>query len=209
MTETQIEKQRLAKVIGQRFERARCLNQMTQEFAAAQLGYSNGSRLSKIEQARSTVNVPVYIVRRAARLYDVSTDFLLGESDDWEPETPRGSNQFVVELLEKLRKRDLVVMAALELKTKATMETTIECAKAIADVHDALLSFCKNHPEIEDMRASRLISSINRAHSAGKEALARLTRYQSDCTSEAMDVNQLALTLSYDAEEEDECHQAP
>ena len=57
---------------------------MSLSYAAKQLGYTNPSKLSKIENATDTQSVPLWVIHEAAKLYEVSIDFLLGESDDWE-----------------------------------------------------------------------------------------------------------------------------
>ena len=70
------EKAKLVRMIGLRMKHARELVNMTQEYAAEKLGYANSSKLSKIENASDTDNVPNYIIERAATLYDVSVDYL-------------------------------------------------------------------------------------------------------------------------------------
>ncbi len=63
---------------------ARQINCLSQEKAAQLLGYENGSKLSKVENCTSVTTVSLPLVINAAELYDVSTDYLLGFSDDWE-----------------------------------------------------------------------------------------------------------------------------
>lgn len=72
------------KIIGQRMREARELCNMSQVMAARRLGYSNPSKLSKIESASDTNSVPLWVIARAAALYEVSVDFLFGLSSDWE-----------------------------------------------------------------------------------------------------------------------------
>ncbi|NYT61448.1 helix-turn-helix transcriptional regulator [Alcaligenaceae bacterium] len=74
----------LVKTIGQRMRQARELCNLSQVEAAYRFGYSNPSKLSKIEGATDTKSVPLWIIVRAAQLYEVSIDFLFGASDDWE-----------------------------------------------------------------------------------------------------------------------------
>ena len=177
------EKAKLVRMIGLRMKHARELVNMTQEVAAERLGYANSSKLSKIENASDTDNVPNYIIERAADLYDVSVDYLYGRTDDWDPETPRDSfaMQYVADMLEKLAKRDLVLMAQYENKVRKVIDSVLALSELTREAEEALNRFCVMHPEIEDMRASRLISSIKRASAAGETAKGELQRYQRVC----------------------------
>lgn len=197
-----IEKMRLAKIFGERMAAARELSYLSQRDAAIKLGYANSGRLSKIEKSSDTLNVPLYVVVRAARLYKVSIDYLVGESDDWEPETPRDGHQFVVDMLEKIAKRDMVVMGKLEEKMRLVTPAIEFQAQASKEAFDALNSFCAMHPEIEDMRASRLISTINKSYRAGLNAKAQLHRYTLECRAHSLNSNQLTLSLEEESERE-------
>lgn len=71
------------KIVGDRFREARTeLNGMTLTHAAEKLCCENPSQLSKIENGHDPA--PNWMVLAAAKLYQVSTDFLLGASGDWE-----------------------------------------------------------------------------------------------------------------------------
>lgn len=79
-----IEQATIVKTIGQRLRQAREMCNLSQLEAARRFGYSNPSKLSKIEGATDTNSVPLWIIVRAAQMYEVSIDFLFGASDDWE-----------------------------------------------------------------------------------------------------------------------------
>lgn len=66
-------------VVSKRFVAARLLSGMNQVEAAERLGFKNSSGLCKIESGRGTA--PRYIIIRAALIYAVSADYLLGLSD--------------------------------------------------------------------------------------------------------------------------------
>lgn len=72
------------RMVGERMRQARELANLSQIQAARLLGYSNPSKLSKIEGASDTNSVPLWVIARAAALYEVSVDFLFGLSSDWE-----------------------------------------------------------------------------------------------------------------------------
>lgn len=79
-----VEQIKVVKVFGQRMKEARELCGYSQIKAAKLLGYSNSSKLAKIEGASDTNSIPLWLITKAAKIYDVSTDFLFGISDDWE-----------------------------------------------------------------------------------------------------------------------------
>ncbi len=74
----------VVKVFGERVREARELCGFSQVKAAELLGYQNSSKLAKIEGATDTNSIPIWLIVRAAHIYDVSCDFLFGISDDWE-----------------------------------------------------------------------------------------------------------------------------
>lgn len=79
-----VDQAEVVRTIGERFREARELCNMSQQRAAEALGYANSSKLAKIEGATDTNSVPLHLIPKAARLYDVSTDFLFGLTTDWE-----------------------------------------------------------------------------------------------------------------------------
>lgn len=78
---------RLNKLFGERMYQARVkVNGWTQQHAAALLGYKTSAPLAKIEMGGK---FPLWLVGVAAKVYRVSTDFLMGVSDfDYECKTP-------------------------------------------------------------------------------------------------------------------------
>ncbi len=64
----------LAKAVGARMREARELAGMSQIYAAKQLGYSNSSKLAKIEGGKDSSQIPMWVIKRSARLYDASID---------------------------------------------------------------------------------------------------------------------------------------
>ena len=91
LQETILERRGLAKskraqslqVVGARLREARAdLNAMTLSHAAEKLCCENPSQLSKIENGHDPA--PNWLILAAAKLYQVSTDFILGASGDWE-----------------------------------------------------------------------------------------------------------------------------
>jgi transcriptional regulator with XRE-family HTH domain len=85
----------LFKIVGARLMQAREMCGMTLSEAARQLGYANPSKLSKVEHASDAASVPFWLIPEAAQLYDVSTEFLFGLSDDFETGCWRGITPFL------------------------------------------------------------------------------------------------------------------
>ncbi|MGZ8220025.1 MAG: helix-turn-helix domain-containing protein [Methylobacter sp.] len=79
-----VEQAKVVKTFGQRMKEARELCNFSQKEAASLFGYSNSSKLAKIEAASDTNSIPVWIIPKAAIVYTVSVDYLFGISDDWE-----------------------------------------------------------------------------------------------------------------------------
>lgn len=74
----------LVVTFGQRMKAARELNGWTQLKAARLIGYVNSSKLNRIELASDTNSFPIWLPPKAAEVYQVSCDFLLGLTDAWE-----------------------------------------------------------------------------------------------------------------------------
>ncbi|MDP1664490.1 MAG: helix-turn-helix transcriptional regulator [Methylobacter sp.] len=63
---------------------ARELCGFSQIVAAKRLGYSNSSKLNKVELASDTNSIPFWLIPKASQVYEVSSDYLLGLADSWE-----------------------------------------------------------------------------------------------------------------------------
>jgi len=79
VAETRAISVQVAITIGERLRKAREAVGLSQLEAAKRLGYANSSKLSKIEGGKSS-EVPAWVLNRAGWLYDVSTDYLMGNS---------------------------------------------------------------------------------------------------------------------------------
>ncbi len=104
----------LVKTIGLRLKASRELCNLSLSEAARRLGYANPSKLSKVENASDTNSVPIRLIRDAARIYEVSTEYLFGLSDDFEAGVPRGMTPHLLDQWDRMRSRDLQVLIALQ-----------------------------------------------------------------------------------------------
>ena len=174
------------KTIGERLKLARELCAYSQVEAARRLGYKNPSRLSKLEHATDVKTIPTQIIIKAAQVYDVSADYLLGLSDDWEADErvlpDRVLAGFVSECWEAARARDLAAVVHLK-KQVATIETvSAEVVKATQDAKSALARFQELNPRFQDMSAgARLVHYIDRATDTALSMRNRLERIRVKC----------------------------
>lgn len=74
------EQARLVQTIGARLAEARELCNMSQSVAAQRLGYSNSSKLSKVEGATDTNSVPLWLIVRASCFLACRTASIAGNS---------------------------------------------------------------------------------------------------------------------------------
>jgi transcriptional regulator with XRE-family HTH domain len=90
----------LVKTFGERMSQARELCGYSQLKAAKLLGYSNSSKLAKIEGATDTNSVPLWLIPKAAEVYQVSIDYLFGVADAWDRDPVVAQEQCVEKWLE-------------------------------------------------------------------------------------------------------------
>lgn len=197
---TKVEQSILVKTIGNRLREARELCNLSQITAAKRFGYSNSSKLSKIEGATDTNSVPLWFIFRAAKVYEVSLDFLFGITDDWETgirmTQEREVSGWVMDAFEKARYRDLDTLKKLNDKIEAITGAIFAQGIAADEANAALLRFIELNPDFEDMKAgSTLVAKVGRVSDAAKNAKAKITKFKLECTIAAKDSNQLSLAL--------------
>lgn len=85
---------KLSSTVGPRLFRARELSGYSQTEAATALGYKNPTQLSLWEYGRRLA--PISEIIKAARLYGVSTDYLLGESHEPDRDPSAGARRAIL-----------------------------------------------------------------------------------------------------------------
>jgi transcriptional regulator with XRE-family HTH domain len=190
----------IVKTIGERMRQARELCNLSQSAAARRLGYSNPSKLSKVEGATDTNSVPLWLLIRAAAAYEVSVDYLFGVTDDWETGArmtqERETSAWLFDTWEKTRRHDMDTLRRLHDRIAALNDTVAVMLVASEDVASALDRFSTLNPEFEEMRAgSRLVGTIERATNSALNAKARLGKLKMECKLAAADTRQLSLAL--------------
>ncbi|WP_155920598.1 helix-turn-helix domain-containing protein [Methylobacter luteus] len=92
------EYEQIVKTLGERMKAARELCGYSQIQAASLLGYANSSKLAKVEGSIDAV--PLWLIPKAAEVYQVSIDFLFGVSDCWQRDLTAAQEQHVGQWLE-------------------------------------------------------------------------------------------------------------
>lgn len=153
------EQARLVQTIGARLAEARELCNMSQSVAAQRLGYSNSSKLSKVEGATDTNSVPLWLIVRASKLYDVSMDFLFGTSDDWETGLRRPVQGWLLDTWQAARVRDLEALEKLHRRVGTISSLLPAVANEAERTAEAIERFAELNPEFEEMRGSARLAA--------------------------------------------------
>jgi hypothetical protein len=176
------EQAEMVKIMGSRFKEAREICNMSQILAAKELGYSNSSKLNKIEGSTDTISVPLWVIRRASRLYDVSIDFLFGETDDWERDITASRQHDVARwLVEYGKNADAArISAFLVLNNKlSALEKAVDVAvKRSGENLTVLRRVQELNPEFNELRGgSKLVLCAQESVNDANKALAELKRF--------------------------------
>ena len=176
----------LVKTIGERLKDARELCNLSQQSAAQKLGYRNSSKLAKVERATDTNSVPLWLIMRAAKLYEVSVDYLFGLNEDWEKSArltiERQTGLWLHEQWEILRRRDLAVLQSLYARTETLDGVVAEQLTLTKELKEALNSFRYLNPDFDDYRGgNRLVSVSEKIQDAILKAESKLKRFRQEC----------------------------
>jgi len=143
-----LEQVQLAKAIGARLREAREMQGMSQTRAAFLLGYRNSSKLTKVEAGmdggkHAAKTIPIWLLRKAAMIYQVSLDYLFGLTETMESDEPRHDAQREMILLmreewERQRWRDMLVTRAMQERVEVIERLLVETGKQAEQVETAL-----------------------------------------------------------------------
>lgn len=149
----------LVRIIGSRMFEARELCKMSQSEAAQRLGYSTSSKLSRVEGATDANSVPLWLIVRASKLYDVSIDFLFGESDDWESGLQRPVQGWLLDTWQAARVRDLAELEKLHRRVAAISALLPVIADESERTAEAIQRFAEINPGFDDMRGGARLAA--------------------------------------------------
>lgn len=170
----------IAAAVGGRLREARELAGFNQLTAAALLGYSNSSKLAKIESGKDSSQIPLWVIKRAAPLYDVSVDYLLGITDAPESES---INHFVLgetmkqmgaHLAQQVHQDVMAQQALLEHMAAIEAAFTVIDAEAAA-AQGAMERIATLNPQWDGIRGgARLMDAVGRIRFARTRLVAVL-----------------------------------
>lgn len=152
--------------VGIRMRESRIMSGLSQVDAANRLGYQNSSKLAKIEKGQSS-RIPLWVIRKAAILYDVSCDYLFGvtetmERDDVSHASLRELHAFMFADFDKRHAQDIAVMIAIRTKLETIQQMIVLAAQQAQQLEEAK-RFIEQQPEWQDIKGgNRLINYIDR-----------------------------------------------
>lgn len=192
-----LEQSGLVKTLGARIHEARDLCNMSQLELARKLGYSNSSKLSKIENSTDTNSVPHWMLVRVARVCEVSLDWLYGESQDWEYSArmtqEREVSKWVFAESEKMRRRDMDAMRRLNNRIEADFKAVALMTAASDDMQHALQKFTLRNKGFDDMPAGAMLASaVERSTNAAIHVRALGKKFRFECAMLA-NTNQMSM----------------
>lgn len=194
-----MEKGQISKVFGQRMKQSRELCNLSQKQAARVLGYKNTSYLSKIESGEYTSSVKPELLIKAAQIYEVSCDYLLGITDEWERD-PHIASQKKIEgwLLAQWnvsKSNELAAVGRISKKIDCIENSIKSLVPSTKKCHASLLDFIRLNPRFEYMKGGACLqNSILEADRKATEVGMSLRRYNQD-TTQIQQAVQLELPL--------------
>jgi transcriptional regulator with XRE-family HTH domain len=181
----------LAREIGRRLRIARELAGRQQHESAHLLGYVQKGNLSRIESAldgRSAV--PLWLLPRAARLYGVSADYLLGIVDDPEADALGSAERAVVALMgavwDEQRRRDVRAVVAALARVAEIEADCAALARLTSGAASALQRFAELNSGWADMPGGATLSlKVTQAASASARLCSRLVKLHAEARAVA------------------------
>lgn len=177
----------LAGQVGERLREARELQGYSQVKAAQMLGYANSTKLAKIEGGRDSSQVPIWVIKRAGTLYDVSVDYLLGNTESMEVDEHRchAARDTIIlmrEEWERLRWRDMLATREVQERVEAAESVIGLLCDQVQEAREALARVEELNPRRWDnvKGGARLQSALCRAAASARTADGKLKRVRQD-----------------------------
>lgn len=159
---------------------AREMNNLNQIDVYRQFGHKNTSMLAKIEGGKISRSMRFTTTVRASRIYGVSIDFLFGESEDWERDAQMSqeheTSRWFESQMDNMRVIELNIMRTISKRIVTLGSATNIALGSSREVLDAFNSFVSIHPEVEDMRCSRVVNAIHNGVAAANHASAEVNK---------------------------------
>lgn len=173
-TPTMAEMQALVVQTGDRLRQARERAALDQYDAAALLGYSNSSKLSKIESGKHSSQIPLWVLKRAAEMYCVSLDWLVGDRKEPDLTDPHTRDLMLMyrRIWESMRQRDLAVQDIVAAEVDDIGRSLDTVAAEAAEMQEAMQRFIElNRKEWPNTRGGmRLEAAVERTELTARRA---------------------------------------
>lgn len=179
---TNSEQVEAVKRLAERLKAARELNGWTLREAAKRFNYANIGVLSRIETARHITTIPMWFVPAAAKVYNVTTDWLHGLVEDWDVD-PRvrldaTATDWLQHYMEQARMRDMAGVRLLHDHLNEVSKGLQTNCQSITAVSEALSAFQRANLDFDDMRGgATLYRRITEAQESATAVEAGLQRY--------------------------------
>lgn len=167
------EERALIAIVGERLKYARrdlCKFKIS---TAADLIGIEPNYLNAIEQGFNIDCIPLKTIRKAADVYQVSVDYLIGLNEDWELAEEVRAGRDIAEFLLKHRAEAYSKAIAGQLRQQRRLDNLAGLVNTLrlelAEVHEAFDRFREINPEFEDMRGGATLQ--NRMHRANEAAI--------------------------------------
>jgi transcriptional regulator with XRE-family HTH domain len=175
-----------AREVGRRLRIARELAGRQQHESAHLLGYVQKGNLSRIESGLDgAATVPLWLLPRAARLFGVSCDFLLGIVDDPESDALGAAERAVVGLMQatwdEQRRRDVRAMTAALARVAELEADCAALARLTSGAASALQRFAEMNSGWADMPGGATLAlKVQQSASASARLCSRLVKLHED-----------------------------
>ena len=160
---------------------------LSQIVAAKQIGYSNSTKLSKIETGKHSSQIPIWVLKRAAQVYDVSLDYLMGITESMEREDTRHSvfREMMVHMREdweRARQRDVMVQSSMLDRIKGVEGSVLHINTEAEAAEVAMLRLIELNPDLwEELKGGhKALSSIQMTAAAARTARRNMLRFRNE-----------------------------
>ena len=180
------EQAQIVRTIGERMRQARELCNLSQAEAAKRLGYANSSKLSKVERANDTHSLPIWLLLRASKVYEVSIDFLFGLSESFDRSSrmrqERAVSSWLFEEFQKRQTQDMCVLRQLHYRLEGMGRVAATIFEEVDRTSEAFALFRNRNPEFDEMPVgAKLVSRIEALEASVSQLRNQIRQFDYEC----------------------------
>lgn len=180
---TQPEQVAFVRVVGERLKLARELNALSLAEAAKRLGFATQASLSKLETAKHVATIPLYVLADAAKMYEVSADYLLGLTDDLKQQArvqiSRQTGAWLQTSLERSHRAQMEMLCLLHEEIVVALTGLRDVSLLVQDIDTAVTRFRELNPRFDGMRGgSPVLHSTQEAMKGVARTAAAVTKFK-------------------------------